>query len=171
MNNVILSSTIHAIVILVLQFLILKNFSFSVFDEYSFSIFFYPLIILILPLKTPKSIILVIAFSCGLLADVFYNSPGIHSFALVFMGFMRSHVLKFLEPRGGYRIDHPPIANNYGINWFMTYSSILIFLHILIFFMVDLFSFAYFDKIVLNSIMSFMVSYILVLFYQILIKY
>lgn len=164
------SNIVHSVIILLLQFLVLKNFSYIFFDRYLLSVFFYPLIIMFLSLNTPNVVVLITAFAVGLLADFFYAQPGVHSFALVFMAFSRNLVLKIVEPRHGYRIEALPTSNNYGLTWFMSYSAILLVIFMLIFQIADVFTLIYIDKILVNTVVSFIISYFLIILYQLIIK-
>jgi rod shape-determining protein MreD len=170
MSNISAAHIIHAIVILLLQLLVLKNFSFPILDKYVFTIFLYPLIIILAPLKTPKALVITLAFMMGLLMDLFYNSPGIHTSALVFVAFVRGIVLILMEPRRGYRIEDLPLATNYGLTWYAMYSGALLFFFVFFYFIVDIFTFYFFDKILVNTILCLIPSFLLTLFYQMFIK-
>lgn len=169
-SNNILPALLHATIILVIQNLLLVGFNFSFLGRYLSVAFIYPLVIILFPLSTNKSLLLVLAFFIGLLIDFFYDSPGVHSGALVLTAFIRSAVLRYLEPRGGYRTDNIPSVANYGLSWFLKYSSTLMFVHILVYFILDIFTFVYIDKIVINTLSSFIISYIFILVYQIAIR-
>jgi hypothetical protein len=169
-NSNILPIIIHSIILLFLQTFLLVGFSIPLFDRYISSAFVYPLIIILLPLSTSISVSLIIAFTVGLFIDFFYNSPGVHSGALVFTAFLRPYILKSFEPRGGYRTDNLPTAYNYGFVWFFTYSGLLMLCHLFVYFTLDVFTFVFADKIFVNTLASFVVSYVIVLLYQITIR-
>jgi hypothetical protein len=101
---------------------------------------------------------------------MFYDSPGLHSSSLVFMAFMRNYILKFLEPRDGYKIEMTPTIYNFGFNWFVIYSSILVFLNIFWYFSVEAFSFLYFPEIILKTIFSFIFSEVLIVLYVVILN-
>lgn len=170
MNNSILPYAFHTLILALLQFLILKDFSIPVFGQYSITVFIYPLIIIALPIKTPRALSIVLAFFFGLVADFFYDSPGVHAATLMVMAYCRSYILKILEPRGGFRTEDSPSAKNYGINWFMTYSATMLIVHLLVYFSIDAFTFVFIDKILINTLLSFVISYLLILFYQLFMR-
>lgn len=161
---------IHILIILAIQLLLLLNFSFSIGDRYSLSIYLYPLIIILLPLSTSKSIILLIAFFIGLFIDYFYQAFGVHSASLVFLAFIRPYILNVLEPRGGYRTDNLPTTKFYGLGWFLSYSAILLFIHLFVFFSLDAFSLVFIEKIVVNTLLSFIASFIILNMYQLILR-
>jgi len=127
---------LSGILLLVLQIILFKNVQVGVLDRFVVSIFVYPLIIITFPLGLPRSLLMTIAFFIGLCIDLFYDSPGVHTAALVLMAFSRSYILGFIEPRGGYGNEDSPSISKYGN----------------------------------NTILSFCVSYILILLYSIIVR-
>lgn len=166
----ILPVLLHTVILLVIQFVLLVGLSIPVFDRYTAAAFVYPLIIILFPLNTPRSALLIVGFVIGLTIDFFYNSPGVHAGALVFTAFIRPFILKSVEPRGGYRTGNLPTIVNYGFNWFLIYSASLLFIHLLIYYALDVFTFVFIDKIIVNSILSFVVSYVIMLLYQVSVR-
>ena len=170
MNKIGLAYIISSVAILLAQVLVFKNVELLLFDRYTMACFLYPIIILGLPLSTPRSVLLILAFIVGLLVDLFYDSPGVHAGALVFTAYARSFVLGLIEPRGGYRIDNRLTIAQYGLNWFLLYLFTTLFLHIFIYFSLDAFTFVYFSKILINTIISCGISYVLLVVYQSVVR-
>ena len=165
------TNNIKRLIFLVLiQILILKRINIGWGDFNYIHFFIYPLFILLIPLKIQRPFLLILAFFTGLIIDMFYDSPGLHSSSLVFMAFMRNYILRFLEPRDGYKIDITPTIYDFGFNWFLIYSSILVFLNIFWYFSVEAFSFQYFPEIILKTIFSFIFSEILIVLYVIILN-
>ncbi|MEL7020750.1 MAG: hypothetical protein AAGK47_04025 [Bacteroidota bacterium] len=129
-------------------------------------IILYPVFILLLPLKTPPSLVILLAFLLGLGVDMFYDSPGIHASASVFMGWMRPTILRGISPMGGYDIDANPTKRKYGWFWFMQYAGILLALHLFWYFCIEVFTPVYYDRILWRWVTSWSVSMILVTLYQ-----
>lgn len=169
-TNNILPVVLHSAIILFVQIFLLIGFSFSLWDKFVAMALIYPLIIILLPLSTNKSLVLILAFMIGIIIDFFYDSPGVHTGALVFTAFLRSTVLRQLEPRGGYRTDNIPSVANYGLTWFLKYSGILLSSHIVAYFILDIFTFVYIDKIIVNTFITFAISYVFILIYQMAIR-
>jgi hypothetical protein len=130
----------------------------------------YPLFILLLPIKIARSAQLLLAFLLGIAVDMFYDSPGLHAGALVFMAYVRKYILKFLEPVDGYSIESTPTIRKYGFNWFLIYSSLLMFIHLIVFFSLEAFSFVYFFEIILKTIFSFIFSQIIIIVYVLILN-
>ena len=122
----------------------------------------YPLFIFLLPLKTPKVLVILLAFALGLFVDIFYDSPGVHAGASTFTAYFRIYVLRMLEPYEGYGLNDSPTVETMGLGWFMTYSSILLGVHLLTYFSLEAFSHVYLFEITMNTIFSFITSFIII---------
>ncbi len=156
---------VRAIFLVLLQVLILKRIDFGSYDFYYVHIIVYPLLILLLPVKTPNAIVVTVAFVAGLFVDMFYDSPGVHTSAAVFVGFIRSYLLKVLEPYEGYSVDTSPTIRAMGISWFLSYASTLMFVYMIFYFSVEAFSFVYIQDIILRTIFSFISSLVIIFMY------
>jgi hypothetical protein len=110
------------------------------------------------------------AFVLGIAVDMFYDSPGLHASALVLLAYIRKYILKFLEPVDGYSIESTPTIRKYGFNWFLIYSSLLMFIHLFVFFSLEAFSFVYFFDIILKTIFSFIFSQIIIIVYVLILN-
>lgn len=170
MSSNVLTIIIHGLILLAIQAFLLVGLSIPLGGRYVASAFIYPLIVLILPLRTPRSAVLIIAFLLGLSMDFFYDSPGVHGGAMVLLAMSRIILLRILEPRGGYRVDTLPTPANYGWKWFNGYAAILVFTFLLAYFTLDVFAIALLDKIIVNALLSFIASYIMMMLYQMLIR-
>ena len=168
MNKQILNSVLLFVLAVLLQVLIFKriNLSFGEFDYCHFII--YPIIIISLPFKTPRPLVILIGFLAGLCIDMFYNSPGVHASAAVFIAFLRPTILKFLEPYEGYKIDLSPTLKNMGFNWYLPYVSSMLFIYMIFYFSVEAFSFVFYFEILMRTIFSFIASIIVLLIYEII---
>ena len=155
---------------MLIQVLILKQIHISWSGVEYIHLYIYPLFIILLPLKIQRPLLLVIAFITGLILDMFYDSPGLHASTLVVVAYVRNYILKFLEPRDGYNIDITPSIKNFGFNWFIIYSSILVFINVFWYFSVEAFSFHYISDIILKTIFSFIFSEIIILLYMIILN-
>lgn len=90
MNNSILNS-IRFFVFLSLQVLIFNNINlFGYLNPYP-----YVLFILLYPVNSNKSVLLLGSFALGILLDIFCNSGGIHTTASLILAFIRPTLFKF----------------------------------------------------------------------------
>ena len=138
------------IYLLVIQVLIINNINFGYYIHPNI----YILFLLILPIEIPGWLLLILSFITGLTIDMFQNTPGIHTSASLFLGFFRPFVLKSIAPRNGYDIGTLPIPSHLGYLWFFKYILICTFLHHLLLFFVDNFSFSYFWSVILRVVLS-----------------
>lgn len=153
------------VLIILLQGLILRRIPLGGAHFNYIAILFYPVLLFLLPMKTSKPLLLIIGFFLGLAIDLFYESPGVHMSACVFVAFVRPYLLKILEPRGGYPVNASPSAHDFGLVWFMQYAGILLFLFLLFYFSVEVFAFARLGEILLKTVLSFIVSFVAILLY------
>lgn len=158
MSQKVIRNIIRFIGIFLLQVLILKRIDLSIGNFNYIHLMVYPLAVLMLPLNTPKAGALIIAFVYGLALDGFYNSPGVHAAALVFTTYMRTFILRIIEPFDGYTNKDSPTLMNMGLNWFLTYLVIMYALHMFFYFSVEAFSFVFISDILMNSIFTLIPS-------------
>ena len=117
--------------------------------------YIYILFILLLPVDTPNWLLLILAFITGITIDMFGSSGGMHAAATVFMAFARPGVLRLIAPRDGYESEMGLTPQIMGFNWFVTYLAIMVVLHHLACFYLEVFRFSEFFitffKALLNS--------------------
>lgn len=168
MNRFSIGQVVSFAIILILQVLLFRNVQVQFLDQYSLSIIVYPIILILLPVTFRRSVVIIMAFFMGIFVDAFYDSPGVHTVALVFTAFIRPYILALLEPRLGYRTNDLIEINHYGVYWFLSFLGLMLFTHIFIYFSVDAFSFVFFFKILINSLSSFGASFLILLLYKLL---
>ena len=143
------------IFLVLLQVAVLNNIHLS---SLGITPYVYVLFILLLPFETPSWMLLIFAFVTGLSIDMFDDTGGAHAAATVFVAFLRIGVLRAISPRDGYESGILPRISYLGLNWFVKYMLVLIFVHHLIFFYIEVFSFEdtliTFLKIILTTILS-----------------
>ena len=121
----------------------------------------YILFIMMLPLETPRWMMLMLALLTGLLIDMFGNTGGIHAAATVLIAFLRPDVLRLVSPREDYDSETPLTPQRMGLKWFITYSSIMVLIHHFAFFYIEVFRFSEFFitffKVILNSVITMLI--------------
>lgn len=166
MNRIIAANIIRFVGFLLLQGLVLKGITAEWVEFPYVQILLYPLFIILLPIRTPRPLVLLFAFLIGLSVDIFYNSPGVHASASLITAVFRPFIFKRLEPRGAYTAQHAPNKEKMGWNWFLQYASFLMAVHLLFYFSVESFTFAYLLNILLKTFFSFIFSMIFVLMFM-----
>ena len=163
MNKLITNNILWFIFLVAIQGLVLRHFSEGIGGPFYFHVFLYPLFLLRFPIGGQRYIQLLVAFALGLSVDFFYDSPGINAAASVFTMYIRPLVLKSLEPREGYNINASPSISQYGISWIVRYASVLLLIHLFIFFSIDAFTYFYIADIILKTLSSFIISIVFVI--------
>lgn len=166
MNRAVIAHIIRFIGILLVQGLVLKRFTVGWEDFPYVQILLYPIFIMLLPLRTPRPLVILTAFAMGMLVDLFYYTPGVHASASLFTAFIRPVILYRLEPRGGYTAAHAPNKEKMGWPWFLRYASFLLAFHLFFYFSVESFTFVYIVTILLKTIFSFIGSMVFMLIFM-----
>lgn len=159
------------IVLVLIQVLVLQGLNFegqSVIGYFHFII--YPLFILLLPHDTKPWLLILLGFLLGISIDTFYHSYGVHASACVLTATLRPFALKLQEPKGGYPQGQSPTRYRLGTMPYLRYAATLFFIHILWYHSMQYFTPAYFDKILLRTLISFPISMFLVFIHAFLIN-
>ncbi len=142
------------LVLVLLQVFILNNVQLGGFVNP----YIYILFIILLPVNTPKWLLLVLGFVLGISIDIFSHTPGMNSSATIFMAFIRPYVLEIVAPREGYDKDSSPRLKTYGFTWFLRYAFILVLAHHFVLFYIEVFRFSdfflTFSRVILSTIFS-----------------
>ena len=143
-----------------------------IFNQVQFSGFFNPyaylLFIILLPLSTPRYLILILAFLLGLIIDIFSNSLGVHSAATVFAAYARPLVIRVISNREDDKSDFPGLHQNKLI-WFVNYVLIMVLLHHAVLFYLEVFTFTNFFNTLYRVVLSSLFSIIIIVLSQFLV--
>jgi hypothetical protein len=100
--------------------------------------FFYLGFLLFLPISTPVALQLLLGFVLGFSVDVAHDTGGLHAAAAVLLAYLRPWVLRLLTPRDGYDAQDTVNIHQMGWQWFTVYLGVLVTLHHLAFFFLEL---------------------------------
>lgn len=154
----------------ILRFLFFILLQVTIIRHLDLGIYFNPFLfigaILMLPFGLEKSYVLLIAFTAGLVIDMFYNTMGMNAAACTFMAFCRPWILRVYAPIGDYNVDASATAGSMGLRWMASYAGTLIFIHHAILFYLEMFSFHGFFTTLLKVILSGMLTLVLLLITQ-----
>jgi len=120
--------------------------------------YIYVLFILLMPFETPRWIQLLSGFILGLVMDLFSGTPGMHTAACVLAAFARPYLLDLLSPRDGYEPDSFPRIHYYGFFWFLKYTLLIVAIHHLALFYLEVFQLKHFLSTLLRVILSSILS-------------
>lgn len=137
MNNIYLKTILRFIILVLLQVLVFNNIHFRGYVNP----YIYIMFILMLPFEIPSWLLLISAFGIGISIDLFSDTMGMHAAASVFMAFCRPAVLRMVSSTKDYELGLNPSIKDLGFNWFLNYSLILILLHHLFYFYLEVFTF------------------------------
>ena len=132
--------------------------------------YIYVLFILLLPFETPPWATLILGFILGMTMDFFSSRPGMHAGACVLLAYGRVWMLRILRPREGYDPGKRPIIQHMGVAWFTTYAGVLILVHHLWLFFVEVYRFDDFLDTLLRALMSSAGTLVLCLLAQALLS-
>lgn len=162
MSNSFIGNTIRFIVLIFLQVLILDHINFGGYINPYLYVYF----ILLLPFEVPGWLLLISSFALGFSIDIFSGTLGMHTAASVLMAFARPIILRSIGSNREYESDMQPSIHDLGFRWFLTYSLILIFIHHLALFYIEVFRFSGFFNTLQRVIYSTVFTTILVIITQ-----
>jgi len=162
MSNALVINIVRFIVLYLFQVLILFNIDIHP----NVNLYIYPLFVLMLPIRIPHALMLILAFSMGILVGISYNAVGQHAVAMTLIAFLRPTILSIMEPRGGYEPSHSPNKAHFGLSWYFQYATIAILIHFSVLFYLETFSLTYIT--IAKIIFSYILSMIIILLIQLL---
>ena len=130
--------------------------------------FLYVILIITLPLKTPKWFLLIYAFFLGFLIDLFSSSLGFHSTATILIAFLKPFISKITIPHNILGDTDNITLKKIGNKAYITFSILLILIHNSCLFIIQHLNFniAIAGKILASSIVTLIMVLIAQLFHQ-----
>jgi hypothetical protein len=101
----------------------------------------YPLILLLLPISTPRFIVMIVGFIIGYLMDFLLGTGGLNTAAMTFMAFTRGFVLDIMSTNSGYDKNLISPIQEMGLSRFLTFVFIMMFIHQITYYSIERFSF------------------------------
>lgn len=164
MISVYISNIIRFIVLIFLQVLILDHVNLGGYVNPYLYVYF----ILLLPFETSGWLLLISSFLLGFGVDVFSGTMGLHTFASVFMAFFRPIVIRSIGSKREYEAGMTPSIKDLGFQWFFIYSLILISIHHIVLFYMEVFRFSDLFNTFARAIFSIFFTLVLVIISQFL---
>lgn len=158
----ILKIVFRFIILIAVQVLVLNHVQISGY----INPFLYVLFILMLPVRLPRLVLLLIAFVTGLCVDLFTNTTGMHAAACVLLAYLRPGWLKIIAPRDGYDPEAVPSVKRFGFQWFIIYSSVMVLVHHVFLFYIEVFRLNEFFSTFMRAILSGLVTLLLIMITQ-----
>jgi len=162
MNNIIYKNIFRFILLFFLQIYIFNNIEFLGY----LNPYVYVLFILLLPLETPPFLLLITAFVMGFSIDYFSNSMGINIAACVFIAFIRPGLIRVISQKSESNPGMKIGIRDFGFRWFLIYTIILVSVHHLILFYLEVFRFNEFFDTLKRSLLSAVFTIIIIIISQ-----
>lgn len=161
-SNLIVRNIFRFILLVSLQVLIFNNIYLGGY----INPYLYVLFIAMLPTNTGRIPMLLIAFAIGLSVDVCSNMPGFHTFACVAVAFLRPIWLdKIILSDNNENVETPSIKS-VPYQQFSLYLFLLLFIFHLIYYSVLVFSFREILTVLVSTLLSTIVTWVLAILYQ-----
>lgn len=162
MGNSFLGNIIRFFVLIFLQVFILDNINFSGHVNPNLYVYF----ILLLPFEVPGWLLLISSFALGFSIDIFTGTLGMHTASSVLMAFARPIVIRSIGSNREYESGMQPSIHDLGFRWFLTYSMILIFIHHMALYYIEVFRISGFFSTLQRVIYSTIFTTVLVIITQ-----
>lgn len=126
-----------------LRLLLLLAIDIFLVSRLEIGIYFVPhiyfLSLLMLPVRSTKAVLLFFGFFSGLVMDIFMNTGGLHAAASTMMAFIRIFTLRFYLAPEDEDNNIAPGLYTLGTRKYLIYASVLILIHQLTFFSLEVF--------------------------------
>ena len=159
MTRQLIFNIVRFIVLVLFQITILNNVRLSGY----INPYLYVLFIFALPFRTPGWFMLLLAFAMGFAIDVFSHTLGFHIAACVMMAYFRPYVLRLVSTHEEYPKESAPSANEFGFNWFFRYSLILVSIHHIVLFFVEMYRFTDILQTLVRTVVSIVFTLALII--------
>ena len=159
MYNTLIRNIIRFVVLVIMQVLVFDNIRFGNYIHP----YIYVLFVMLLPFNFTKAHLLIDGFLIGMAVDIFSGTPGLNAAATVFMAFMRPYVIGLTTRQSDIEGKNFPTVTEMGLQWFVIYGILLLLLHNLVLFWLEAFSIKLFGLILLETLLSSIVSLLIIL--------
>ena len=161
--KLIITQFLRFILFIVAQTLIFNNLEIG----FGIQIMVYPLFLMLLPFDTSIVILLLLAFVMGISIDAISNTYGLHTSSLLLVAYLRPIIFGIFSPREGYDSIKESTIFEMGQRWFISVFGLLLVIHHLWFFALEMFKMSEILLILKKTLFSVPVSFLLYILLQI----
>ena len=166
MNNPLIKNTVRFVILILVQVLVFNNMNLGGYLHP----YIYVLFILLLPVNINRSLLLILAFFTGLTIDYFAGTLGINAAASVLVAYLRPGTIRLFFGNQEFTSGESIGLTSVGIFGFFKYSIVLIFMHQLLLFYLEVLSFNHFfftlNKVLLSTLLSTFIILITMLIFS-----
>ena len=160
--NVVVKIGLRFLFFLFAQVLVLNQIEIG----FGIQLMIYPLFILLLPVEMGVVTLMVAAFVLGILIDALSNTYGLHASSLLIVAYIRPMIFKLFAPRDGYDALVETNIFTMGTAWFLKVFGILIVVHHLWFFMLEMFKMNEIVFVLQKTFLSAPISFLICILLQ-----
>jgi len=154
MNNPLIKNTVRFVILILVQVLVFNNMNLGGYLHP----YIYVLFILLLPVNINRSLLLILAFITGITIDYFAGTLGINAAASVLLAYLRPGTIRLFFGNQEFSSGESVGLASVGIFGFFKYSIVLIFMHQLLLFYLEVLSFNHFfftlNKVISSTLLS-----------------
>ncbi|GAA3509059.1 rod shape-determining protein MreD [Aquimarina addita] len=164
MNNNVLLYIGRFIILILVQVFILNHINFLGY----LNPFIYIIFILLAPITIRKSVFFLLSFILGLTMDMFGDSGGVHAAACLIIAYTRPVVLRSVF---GLSYEFQTVKlNTLGIGERLTYVTLLVFIHHLVLFSLEIFNFSHILLILKKTLFTSLFSIVVIMLILVLFR-
>lgn len=152
------------VVIILIQLLVINNIELSSY----INPYIYVSFILLLPINMKPWKVVVISFLTGAVMDAFSTTPGLHIAATNLMGYLRFYYLRAVTTKEDREGSIVPSVSQKGIVWFSVYGFVMIFVHHLFLFFLEIYGLSEFFSTMFRAFLSTLITLMLLIIGQLL---
>lgn len=164
MENRVFGRVVSFLLLLFLQIFIIGKLNIGPLIQPNIVLLFF----LTLPINLKPVPTLIIGFSAGLLLDMFNNSAGFNSTAMLLMCYARIYYIRAFAHMDSIESGISPGLISSGYRWFILYAAVMVSIYHVTYAFIESFSFRYIPENILTAILSGTASLGLILLFQLL---
>ena len=165
MNNLFVKNIIRFIILILVQVLVFNNMNLGGYLHP----YIYVLFIMLLPVNINRSLLLILAFFTGLTVDYFAGTLGLNASASVFLAYLRPGVIRLFFGKQEFSTGEEIRLTSVGVFGFLKYSIVLVFMHQLLLYYLEILSFRNFfftfNKVLLSTLLSTVIIIIVMMLF------
>ncbi len=154
MNSSVLTYFIRFVALVATQILVLNKVQFGGY----LNPYIYFLFILMLPLRTPPLVMIITGFALGFIVDFYSGLPGIHTASTLFIAYFRNRIIKVVIGLREEDFLSVPGFRDLGVFRFIYYAGVMVLIHHLILFFLEVFTFSNIFETLLRAGVNTIVS-------------